>query len=221
MAPEQAAGEPGQAHRPAADVYSLGRDPVRAAHRPAAVPGRFRGGRPAAGARVRKPCRPRLLNPKLDPDLEMICLRCLEKRPEHRYASAAALADDLEAFLQGEPVSARSSSLAYFVGRLFRETHHAAVLENWGVLWMWHSLTIFLLCAVTSGMYWAGVRSHVPYLALWSIGLVAWGAFFWSWRRRGGPVTFVERQIAHAWAAGRDRLDRQLRGRGAARVCRC
>jgi serine/threonine-protein kinase len=37
---------------------------------------------------------------------------------------------------------------------------------------------------------------------LWSIGLVVWGSIFWAWRRRGGPVTFVERQIAHAWAAG-------------------
>lgn len=70
------------------------------------------------------------------------------------------------------------------------------------MLWMWHSLTIFLLCAVTNAMYLFGERSHLPYLALWSVGLVTWGLFFWSWRRRGGPVTFVERQMAHAWAAG-------------------
>jgi len=199
MAPEQAAGQ--GTPQATADVYSLG-----------AVLYELLTGRPpfqAASAvdvlllvRTEEAVRPRLLNRNIDPDLEMICLRCLEKRPEHRYASAAALAEDLEAFLQGNPVSARSNSLAYFVGRLFRETHHAAVLENWGVLWMWHSLMILLLCAVTSIMFWMDVRSHVPYLALWSIGLVAWGAFFWHWRRRGGPVTFVERQIAHAWAAG-------------------
>jgi serine/threonine-protein kinase len=46
------------------------------------------------------------------------------------------------------------------------------------------------------------MREHWPYMALWSIGLVAWGAIFWNLRRRGGPVTFVERQIAHAWGAG-------------------
>jgi serine/threonine-protein kinase len=200
MAPEQAAGGAGPL-LPAADVYSLGailyealtgRPPFQAASAVAVL----------LLVRSEEPVRPRLLNPNLDPELEMICLRCLEKRPEHRYASAAALADDLEAFLQGNPVSARTSSLAYFVGRLFRETHHAAVLENWGVLWMWHSLMILLLCAVTSLMYWSDVRSHLPYVTLWSIGLIAWGTFFWSWRRRGGPVTFVERQIAHAWAAG-------------------
>jgi serine/threonine-protein kinase len=42
----------------------------------------------------------------------------------------------------------------------------------------------------------------VAYLALWSIGLVVWAMLFWNWRRRAGPVTFVERQVAHAWAAG-------------------
>src|SRR5262249_39588103 len=106
------------------------------------------------------------------------------------------------AYLNGEPVSARSSSLVYFVSRIFRETHHAPVLENWGVLWMWHSVLLLLLCAVTSWMHWRGVDSHWSYLALWSIGLIAWGTIFWQWRKRAGPVTFVERQIAHAWGAG-------------------
>jgi eukaryotic-like serine/threonine-protein kinase len=51
-------------------------------------------------------------------------------------------------------------------------------------------------------MYLGGIRDKLTYLLLWSVGLIAWGAFFWSWRRRGGAVTFVERQMAHAWAAG-------------------
>ena len=42
----------------------------------------------------------------------------------------------------------------------------------------------------------------LPYLALWSVGLVVWGWIFWNLRRLGGPVTFVERQIGHAWGAG-------------------
>src|SRR6202043_188302 len=67
---------------------------------------------------------------------------------------------------------------------------------------MWHSAQIMLLCAVTSGLYAAGLRNHWAYLGLWTIGLAAWGALFWQLRRRGGPVTFVERQIAHAWGAG-------------------
>ena len=78
------------------------------------------------------------------------------------------------------PVSARSSSLVYFVTRLFRETHHAPVQENWGLLWMLHSAQIMLLCIVTSALYAAGERRHWPFLALWSIGLVAWGVLFWQ-----------------------------------------
>ena len=114
MAPEQAEGT--KTPTPSSDVYSLG-----------AILYELLTGRPpflAASAvetlllvRSEEPVRPRALNPQIDVDLEFICRKCLEKSPEHRYASAAKLADDLEAFLHGEPVSARSSSLVYFFSR--------------------------------------------------------------------------------------------------------
>src|SRR5207244_7813377 len=47
-----------------------------------------------------------------------------------------------------------------------------------------------------------GVHSPGLYLLPWGAGLVTWAAIFWGLRRRGGPVTFVERQIAHAWGGG-------------------
>jgi serine/threonine-protein kinase len=54
-----------------------------------------------------EPTLPRRLNPGLPAELELICLKCLEKAPGQRYRSASALADDLERFLQGETVEAR------------------------------------------------------------------------------------------------------------------
>jgi serine/threonine-protein kinase len=199
MAPEQATAPA----RPSAasDVYSLG-----------AILYEMLTGRPpfqAASAldvllqvRGEEPVRPRLLNATIDPDLEFICLKCLEKQPGHRYASARALAEDLNRYLNSEPVLARTSNLGYLFGRIVRETHHAPVMENWGGLWIWHSLMLFLLCAVTNLLYWLEVRDHITYLALWSIGLMVWASILWNRRRHLGPVLFVERQMAHAWAAG-------------------
>lgn len=199
MPPEQATGKKELA--PTADVYSLGailyemltgRPPFQASHpvdtllmvmEQDAIP-------------------PRQLNPSVDRDLELICLKCLQKPPGLRFPSAKSLADDLDAYVAGEAVSTRPSGFSYVVSRLLRETHHAEVLENWGVLWMWHSLMIFLLCLLTQLMAWNGITSHVYYLALWTVGLLTWGSILWQLRRRAGPVLFVERQIAHAWAAG-------------------
>src|SRR5690606_33540425 len=82
------------------------------------------------------PIAPRALNPRADESLEMIALKCLQKRPELRYPTADALADDLDSYLAGEPVSARSASLRAVVGRLLGETHHAGILEHWGLLWI-------------------------------------------------------------------------------------
>lgn len=52
---------------------------------------------------------PRALRPRIPRDLETICLRCLEKDPTHRYATARALADDLRGCLKGDSISGRRS----------------------------------------------------------------------------------------------------------------
>jgi serine/threonine-protein kinase len=105
MAPEQAAGATKQLGVPA-DVYSLGAILYEM------LTGRppFQGGTVLSvldQVRNREPTPPRRLRDRVSPDLETICLRCLEKQPGNRYPSAEALADDLRRFLDGRPVQSR------------------------------------------------------------------------------------------------------------------
>jgi tRNA A-37 threonylcarbamoyl transferase component Bud32 len=125
MPPEQARAEKGLTT--AVDVYGLG-----------AVLYELLTGRPPFGADTpmdtliqileKEPARPRDLNRRVDPDLEAICLKCLQKDPQRRYDSAEALAEDLERWLDHKPIRAKRTGLLGRAVKWIRRRPVAAAL---------------------------------------------------------------------------------------------
>jgi tRNA A-37 threonylcarbamoyl transferase component Bud32 len=117
MAPEAVRGDP--TLTTAIDVWALGviLYELLAGRRP--FPGKTRD-------EIRRwildgePVSPRIHEPKVDRDLEAVCLRCLSKDPDKRYESASALALDLERWLRDEPVRARRARRAERAARWVR-----------------------------------------------------------------------------------------------------
>jgi predicted Ser/Thr protein kinase len=106
MAPEQAAGSKHGALGPHTDVYGLGATLYKLLT--GVVP--FRGENTFETVKRvlnEQPVPPRRLRPEIHRDLEAVCLKCLEKDPARRYATAEALADDLRRWRMGDPTRAR------------------------------------------------------------------------------------------------------------------
>jgi serine/threonine protein kinase/WD40 repeat protein len=146
MSPEQAAGCSSVA--PATDIYALG-----------AILYELCTGRPPfQGVTALQtlqqvvavdPVPPARLQPRLPRDLEVICLKCLEKQPGHRYATALDLADDLQRYLADRPILARPTPKWVQLGRWCRRNPVMATLAG---------LVIALLTALVVGSLAANFR---------------------------------------------------------------
>jgi tetratricopeptide (TPR) repeat protein len=130
MSPEQAQDS---AHvTEATDVYSLG---ATLYHMLTARPP-FQAPNLAATLKhviEEEPVAPRELNPSIDRDLEVICLKCLDKQPSRRYPSAELLALDLRRYLNNEPIQARP-------------------IRRWERTWRWSQRNPLTAAAITSAL---------------------------------------------------------------------
>ena len=198
MAPEQAWGQT-QSMGPAVDIYALGsilyecltgRPPFQAAtvHDTLEL------------VRSEEPAPPRILNPRIDQDLQSICLKCLEKDPGSRYASAAALADDLKRYGSGEAISIRTYNVFFRITRTLEKRSPtedefrscASALQIFAILILAGHLAAFAM--MTAGLPWVLVLlARACEFTLG--GMVAW---HYS-RRRSVPTSGAERQLQSMW----------------------
>ncbi|MCS7045116.1 MAG: serine/threonine protein kinase [Gemmataceae bacterium] len=198
MAPEQAQGKTRDV-TPAADVYSLG-----------AILYECLTGRPPFRAETpletihqvieNEPAPPTLLNAAIDRDLETICLKCLHKDPQARYASAEELAADLDRYLDGLPISARSLNVLDFVSRMLSRTRDDASFHTWsGMLFIMAAVIavehvlVFVLIKAEAPRPWI-IAARFIQLAILLV------LFLWHrGKRQLLPTTAAERELWTIW----------------------
>jgi serine/threonine protein kinase len=152
MAPEQADGRTKQVG-PAADVYALGvilyecltgRPPFRAATLLETL----------EQVRTQEPVPVRRLQPRTPRDLEIVCLKCLEKDARDRYPSAEALADDLSRYRRGEPIR-ELPGVWDWLRHALRTRPPPPASYSWITL-VWYGLICLLVHAAIFGLVQAG-----------------------------------------------------------------
>jgi WD40 repeat protein len=173
MAPEQATGRP-EAVTTAVDIYGLG-----------AILYELLTGRPPFGAETvletlrqvqeREPIWPDAFNPRVDADLQSITLKCLAKEPGRRYASAEAVAADIDRWLAGVPIEARPVTTWGRVRKwarrrpataaLFASIVAVTALGLAGIIWQWRRAEVALNASIEGSRRESRLRMEAARLA--------------------------------------------------------
>jgi serine/threonine-protein kinase len=187
MAPEQAAGKTSELG-PATDIYGLGailyflltgRPPFAAASPLDTLVQVLEG----------EVIVPRVINRRVAGDLERICLRCLEKAPDRRYATAGALAEDLERFVRNEPVQTRPPGLrALLLDWTRRQPALVSRLAGLGICMVIAQVTFLYRPSVSFGRHAAivsvlGLWVLMSVICQWALQKERWGKlvpFIWT-----------------------------------------
>ena len=197
MAPEQASGKTHEIG-PSCDIYGLG-----------AVLYELLTGKPPFQTDnpvdtllhviQSEPVPPRLINPKIDPDLETICLKCLEKLPGSRYPSAQHVADDIDRYLKGEAISARSFNVIDRLTRILDRSQHDAAFHTWSTMLFYLAGIVLVEHILVWGLIFTGQSGPILIAARFSQFLVLAIVF---WFNRGNnilPRTAAERELWSIW----------------------
>ncbi len=189
-------------HRAGERRLRPGRDPLPHAHRPSAVPGRHGGRDDPAGARARPdlapgaqpPGQPRPRDDRAQVPPEVPSTAVPDGRrpwPTTSRRSSAAI--------RSRP--ARRASATWPRGCWARPITPRSPRTG-ALLWIYHSIALIVFFGATNGSTSRASPSRWPYVLIFTPGLCGWAAIFWALRRRGGPIRFVEKQLAHVWGAG-------------------
>jgi uncharacterized RDD family membrane protein YckC len=173
MAPEQARGDSKSASA-ATDIYALG-----------AILYEMLTGRPPFQGLGHvevicqvvsdEPVLPRRLVAGVPRDLETICLKCLQKRPEDRYATAGDLAEDLSRHLEGRPIRARRVGL---LGRVRYFVRRPERMRDAGLFMIVSGLVLAATTVPRNPLYRPGAPHYVSGIAGWSLSVAPWIALY-------------------------------------------